>query len=226
MDKIILKAEKREITGRKVKKLRREGILPGNIYGKKVKSIGIQIAMRDFQEVFGKAGQTGLVELHVDHEKRPVLIHNLQADPVTDKPIHADFLQVDLKEKVNATVPVELTGESPAEKGGLGTVVLQLSEIDVEALPGDLPDKFVVDISKLTEVDQAVFVKDLSYNRKKIEVKVDKEQIIVKVEPPQKEEKVPPAPTAEETVPEEEKPKEGGEKKEEETKTPEKSEGQ
>jgi large subunit ribosomal protein L25 len=105
-------------------------------------------------------------------------------------PIHVDFLQVDLKEKVEAEVPVELTGESPAEKEAIGTVVQYLNEIKVEALPMDLPEKFIVDTSALSEVDQAILVKDLSVDRSKVDIKTEAEEIVVKVEPPQKEEVV------------------------------------
>ncbi|MEK7550529.1 MAG: 50S ribosomal protein L25 [Patescibacteria group bacterium] len=190
MDTKTLKAEKRLITGRKIKKLRKQGLLPGNIYGKKVKSQSVQVSLSDFEKVYKEAGETGLVslELEKEKEKRPVLVHNLQLNPVTDKPVHVDFLQVDLKEKVTAKVAVELIGESPAEKQGLGTVVQQLNEIEVEALPSDLPEKFEIDKSILTEVDQAIKVSDIKVDRSKVEIKIDAESIIVKVEPPQKEE--------------------------------------
>ncbi|RLC32774.1 50S ribosomal protein L25 [Candidatus Woesebacteria bacterium] len=190
MDKHTLKAEKRKILGQKVKTLRKEGVLPANIYGKKVKSLAIQIPMNDFQKVYKEAGETGIVEIAVDSSKKPVLINNVQVHPVTDIPIHVDFLQIDLKEKVTADVPVDLIGESPAEKSGLGTVVQQINEIEVEALPTDLPEKFEVDLSKLTKVDMAVLVKELDVDKKKVEIKSDAEQILVKVEPPRKEEEV------------------------------------
>lgn len=194
-----LKAQTRKITGRKVKNLRKEGVLPGNIYGKKVKSVSVQVSLKDFEKVYKEVGETGLISLEIEKEKeaRPVLIHNLQLNPVTDAPIHADFLQVDLKEKVSAEVPVELTGESPAEKQALGTVVLMLNEIEVEALPANLPEKFEIDRGALTEVDQVVKVSDLKVDRSKVEIKMGEEEIVVKVEPPQKVEEVaPPAPEA------------------------------
>jgi large subunit ribosomal protein L25 len=190
MDKHTLKAEKRKILGQKVKTLRKEGVLPANIYGKKVKSLAIQIPMNEFEKVYKEAGETGIIEIAVDSSKRPVLINNVQVHPVTDMLIHVDFLQIDLKEKVTADVPVDLIGESPAEKSGLGTVVQQMNEIEVEALPTDLPEKFEIDLSKLTKVDMAVLVKDLDVDKKKVEIKSDAEQILVKVEPPRKEEEV------------------------------------
>ena len=202
MDKQTLKAEKRKLFGRKVKRLRADGVLPANIYGKKIKSEAVKVALSDFVKTFEKAGETGLVELDLNGDskkasKRTVLIHNVQVDPVTDLPIHADFLQVDLKEKVTAAVPIEVVGESPAEKSGRGTVVQQIDEVEVESLPGDLPEKFIVEIGSLSEVDQAVVIKDLKVDTKKIEVKEDPGQIVVKVEPVRKEEEEVVAPAEE-----------------------------
>src|SRR3990167_3101848 len=104
MDTKTLKGEARKVLGRKIKNLRKEGILPGNVYGKKVKSESVQVNLKDFQKVYKEVGETGLLSLEVGKEKKPVLIHNLQMQPVTDEPIHVDFLQVDLKEKVTAEV--------------------------------------------------------------------------------------------------------------------------
>ena len=196
MDKKILNAESRVIKGRKVKKLRKEGIVPANIFGKKVKSKAISMKLDDFKKVYQEVGETGLINLEIkdkgQKEDRAVLISNVQMDPVSDIPVHVDFHQVDLKEKVTADVPVELTGVSPAEKQSIGTVVLYIDEIEVEALPGDLPEKFVIDISKLEAVDQAIYVKDLDIDKSKVEIKMDLEEIITKVEPPQKEEVIEP----------------------------------
>src|SRR5512135_3721144 len=100
MAKITLPAEKRELTGSKSKRLRNEGILPANIYGKKVKSQSIQVNTKLFEEVYRKAGETNVVEMSIGKETRPVLVHNIQLDPVSDLPLHVDFLQVDLTQKV------------------------------------------------------------------------------------------------------------------------------
>lgn len=210
MDKKELKAEVRKVSGRKVKNLRKEGLLPGNISGKKIKSEAVQVVLKDFEKVYKVVGETGLVSLQIGKEEKPVLIHNLQLNPVTEEPLHVDFLQVDLNEKVTAKVPVELIGESPAEKQAIGTVVQQLNEIEVEALPTDLPEKFEVNIENLTEVDQAIYVKDLKLDKSKVALNADPQAIVVKVEPPQKEEVVaPPAPAEGEVTAESEVPAEG-----------------
>ncbi|MBI2611567.1 50S ribosomal protein L25 [Candidatus Gottesmanbacteria bacterium] len=161
MEKYSLKAKKRTVTGRKVKNLRKQGILPANIYGKKVKSIAIEVAAADFLNIFSKAGETGLVEVGVDGEVRPVLIHNIAYDPVYSKPIHVDFLQVSLKEKVTTHVPIEFVGEAPAVVNKIGVLLKQISEVEVEALPGDLPERIDIDVNKLTEIDQLIKVADI-----------------------------------------------------------------
>jgi len=134
MKKYKLSAKKRTVLGRKVKKSRKEGFLPANIYGKKVKSQAVVVNEKEFAKVFKEAGETSIIELMLGKVKKPVLIHNVQTDPVSDMPLHVDFHQVDLKEKVMADVPVVVLGEAPAEKQGLGTMVQYIDEIDVEAL--------------------------------------------------------------------------------------------
>ncbi|MBI4059072.1 50S ribosomal protein L25 [Candidatus Microgenomates bacterium] len=210
-DRVKLAAKKRTLEGRKVRALRRDGIMPANVYGKKITSQALELPLKEFQAVYEKAGETGLIDLQVDEETKPVLIVNVQLHPVTDLPIHADFRQVDLTEKITATVPVELTGEAPAEKSGIGILVQQTNEVEVEALPTDLPEKLLVDVSKLENVDEAIYVSDLMVAKDKVTVVTEGEQIVAKIEPPAKEEEVaPPAPAEGEAV-EGEVPAEGGE---------------
>jgi large subunit ribosomal protein L25 len=181
-----LQAEPRKVVGRKVKQLRRDGVMPANIYGKKIKSLSVQVNLSEFQKTFGQVGETGLVALKVDGVDHPVLIHNVQLNSVSDLPVHADFLEVDLKEKVTATVPIEFTGESPIEKSQEGIVVPQTREVEVEALPTDLPENITVDVSELTAVGQAIKIADLKVDKTKIEIKGDPEQIVVVIEEPAK----------------------------------------
>lgn len=200
MERAKLQSEKRQVLGRKVKKLRKEGILPANLYGKNVKSISLQILAEDFQKVYKEAGETGLIDLKIGSETKPVLIHNLQLDPVTGDPLHIDFHQVSLTEKTKATVPIELKGESAAIEQKIGVLIQPISEIEVEALPADLPDKIAVDITKLVQVDDAITIGDLQIDKKKVEIKVDPAEIVIKIGPLEKEEVVPSPPTAEKAV--------------------------
>lgn len=221
-----LKAEKREISGRKVKKLRREGILPANLYGKKVKSLALQFPLKEFQKVYDEVGESGLVDLQIDSETRPVLIHNVQLHSVSDEPLHADLHQVSLTEKTTATIPVELLGEAPAVEQRLGILIQPIAELEVEALPADLPEHLEINISNLAQVDDAVTVADILIDKAKVEIKAESSEVVAKIAPLVKEEEVaPPAPAegeaapTEEAVPlegeapvKEEAPAEGGEK--------------
>src|SRR3990167_7765151 len=113
MEQIQLSAQKRTVLGRKVKKLRTEGLIPAHVFGHKVKTEHIQVKLGDFTKVFEKAGETGIIDLAVDSQKKPVLVRNVQVHPVTDQPLHIDFYQVNLAEKVKVSVPLEIIGEAP-----------------------------------------------------------------------------------------------------------------
>lgn len=196
-----LVAKKREIFGRKVKRLRKEGILPANLYGKKTESMALQVDVKDFCKVYSQVGETGIVDLKIENEKetRPVLIQNVQKDPVEDSFLHVDLRQVVLTEKISATIPIILVGEAPAEIQKEGILVQEISEIEVEALPTDLPENFQIDVSKLEKVNDAIFVRDIQYDKKKIQLKANEDLIIAKIEPLAKEE-VSPTPTEEVSV--------------------------
>jgi large subunit ribosomal protein L25 len=188
-EKTELRAEKRKVLGRKVKKLREEDILPANVYGKGIKSLALQLDLKTFLPVFEKEGETGLIQLRIKGEKkiRPVLIHNVQFGPVSDQPIHADFYQVDLKQKVTTEIPVETVGESPAVKEKNGVLFQPLAEIEVEALPAELPDKFEVSLGDLKEIGDMVSVGDLRIP-KGVKVLTSENEILAKVEAPEEEE--------------------------------------
>lgn len=176
-----LEATKRKISGRKVKQLRKSGILPANLYGKEIKSLALQLATKDFLQVYEKAGETGIVELKVADEIHPVLIHNLQRHPVNSEPLHVDFHQIKLTEKVKAMIAVVMEGESPAVSQKIGALLTPVSEIEVEALPQDLPEKISVDITGLTAVGQEIKVKDLKISDK-VTVLADQELMLAKTD--------------------------------------------
>jgi large subunit ribosomal protein L25 len=182
MKKYSLTGTKRTIVGRKVKTLRKEGQLPATIYGKAIKSQNISVIAKDFQSVYEKSGETGLIELTIDNAVHPVLTHAVQRDPVTDAFLHIEFRQVDLKEKVRARVPVESVGICPVVAQKLGVLLTVLKEIEVEALPTKLPEKIVVDISTLTEVDQELKVSSLAIHDD-VAIITDKNLTVIKVGP-------------------------------------------
>lgn len=180
-----LKAEKRSIFGRKVKRLRKQGLLPATIYGKGFEPISVQLNDREMEKVFAEVGESGLVDMELEDKVIPILFRNPQYHPLIGNLIHIDCYKVNLKEKITATVPIVIVGESLAVKGG--NILVEVSnEIEVEALPTDLPEKIEVDISGLDEVGKTVTVADLKLGEN-IEVKTHKNQVIVKIEEPREE---------------------------------------
>lgn len=174
-----LKVEKRKVLGKEVKKLRREGFLPANIYGRNIKSEAVQAVFKEFQEVFEKAGETGLVDLQLDGQSIPVLIHNVQKN-FRGLVLHADFFQVNLKEKVKTNVPLEIVGEPKAVTDKVGILMNILSEIEVEALPAELPEKIEVNVEHLANIDDQITVADLKVPTG-VEVLTDPNQVVSKI---------------------------------------------
>lgn len=175
-----LKVEKRTVLGKKVKKLRREGIIPANVYGKEMKSEAVQLPIKDFLEVFKQVHETGLIDLTVGDTTLPVLIHNVQIDPRTQTPVHADFFKVNLKEKITAKVPVTAVGEPKAVVDKVGLLEQPMSEVEVEALPTDLPEKIEVNVENLAAVDEQVLVSDLKVPAG-VEMLTDAGQVVFKI---------------------------------------------
>lgn len=185
MDRLSLHADERKILGKKVKALRRDGKLPGHVFGKGVEGENVLVSARDFLKTFHLAGETGLIDLKIGAEKvRPVLIREVQYDPVSDELIHIDFYQVNLTEKVKVPVPLVLIGDQP-ESVHLGeAIVLQtVNEVEVEALPTDLVEKIEVDITALKNIDDAITIGQLNYDKDKLTLHAPQEEIIVKLAP-------------------------------------------
>ncbi|MCL4384156.1 50S ribosomal protein L25 [Patescibacteria group bacterium] len=181
-----LKAEKRTITGKKVRQLRKEGLVPASIYGKGMTSLSVQLPAKETEKVFAASGESALVDLMLDGETWPILFKNPQYDPLEGNLLHIDLHKVNLKEKITAEVPIVITGESEAVKAG--NVLMEINMVvEVEALPTDLPENFVVDISSLKNIDDAVTVADLAVEKDKVEIKNAPEQIIVKIAEPKEE---------------------------------------
>lgn len=175
-----LTVEKRKVLGKKVKKLRKDGLLPANIYGRDIKSLAVQLPYKEFEKVFQEVGETGLIDVEVDGTLRPVLIHNVQLDYITRTPVHADFFQVNLKEKVKTMVPVVTAGEPKAVTDKLGLLMQTLSEVEVEALPEDLPEHIEVNVEPLTLVHEQITVGDLKV-AKGVSILTDGGQVVVKI---------------------------------------------
>lgn len=197
MSNYSVKASKRTALGRKVRALRKTGVVPANIFGKKIKSLAIQVEAKSLKDVLKKAGETNLIDVVVEGEKtHPVLVAGHSQDPIDGSLLHVDFHEVDLNVKTTAMVPLKATGESEAVKAG-NVPVLQRNEIEVEALPADLPNEIEVDITTLTEVGSTIHAKDLKLDRSKVTLMVEDEEVIATIQEPAKEEEVAPAAPAE-----------------------------
>lgn len=179
MKRYSLEAKPRKITGKQVKKLRREGLIPANVYGKDIKSQSLELPLVDFQKVFEEAGETGLVDLKVGDQTIPVLIHSLQTD-YKRTPLHADFFKVNLKEKVTAMIPVEVIGEAKAVTDGIGLLEEITKEIEVEALPTDLPENVPVNVENLANIGDQITIEDLKAPEA-ITITSDPSLVIVKI---------------------------------------------
>jgi len=179
MKRYKLKVEKRKVLGKQVKKLRREGILPCNIYGKSVKSTAVQVPLKEFDAVYKEAGETGLVDVELDGKITPALIHNMQKD-FRGNVLHADFFQVNLKEKVKTMVPLQIVGEPKAVLDKVGILMNILSEVEVEALPEELPENIEVNVAHLANINDQVTVADLKVSAG-VTVLTEGEQVISKI---------------------------------------------
>lgn len=185
-----LKAEERTVLGKKVKKLRREGFLPCNVYGKGLNSHALQVKLSDFENIYKEAGETGLVDLSYGGKTKPVLIKNLQMNYATRTLLHVDFYQVNLKEKVKTTVPVVLIGEAKAVTDKIGLVLQTLSDVEIEALPDKLPENIEVSVEHLAEIGEQITVADLKAPED-VAILTDPTQTVAKVAEPVVEEPEP-----------------------------------
>jgi large subunit ribosomal protein L25 len=182
MDSIELKVSKREILGKKVKHLRRQGITPIHVFGHGIESLALQCSTDELERVLARAGHTGLVNLKLGNEKkpRPVVIREIDRDWRGGRLLHVDFYQVRMEEKIKLEVPIVLVGEAPALKSKANMLEHELETLTVECLPGKIPSKFEVDISGLTEAGQAIRVKDIAVD-KDVSIINDPELVVVKI---------------------------------------------
>ena len=179
---ISLKAKVRTVTGKNVQSLIDSGVIPAVVYGPGEKNATIEVDASEFKKVLHEAGESSLVELDVEGEKakRLVLIHEIQRNPVEDTFIHVDFFQADLKEETEAEVPLVFEGESLAVKDLGGTLVKNMSEIEVKALPQNLPHEIKVSLEPLKTFEDRILVKDLILP-KDVKVTANPEEIIASV---------------------------------------------
>ena len=161
MEEILIQAEKRELIGKKVKSLRRDGKLPAVIYGHGIDPVSIVLEHRSASRTLAKASSSSLVTIELDGKQYPTLVREKQLDFIRNSIIHVDFLVVSLKEKIRARVGVVLEGEAPAVAEFGAILVTGLTELEVECLAPDLPVRFTVDVSGLTNISSGLYVRDV-----------------------------------------------------------------
>jgi large subunit ribosomal protein L25 len=188
MDRITLDANPRSVTGKKVRFLRRQGIVPVNVFGHNVASMALQVEENALERTLARAGTNALINLNIagGADSRPVLIRGYQRKPTTGKLLHVDFYQVSMTEKIRTEVPLVLVGSAPGVAKG-GVLLKNLDTIEIECLPSDLVSAIEVDVSSLADIDQAIEVRDLKVGGA-ITILTAPETVIVKVMPPEKEE--------------------------------------
>lgn len=184
MEKIQLKTQSREMNHRNAKNLTREGLIPGELYGHNIENLHLSLNQIEFEKALRKAGESTIIELQLpDGGMRNVLIQDVQRHYLNGQPIHVDFLEVKMDEKLTATVQVEFVGEPDAVKVLGGTLVKVLSEVEVECFPADLPHNFEVNVEALKTFDDILEVKDIPHSDK-VTILTDAEEVIAKVQPP------------------------------------------
>jgi large subunit ribosomal protein L25 len=197
-----IKADKREITGKKSRFLRREGITPAHVFGHGVESLALQCDTAELQRVLTQAGTTTLIDVDIKSEKKPrkVFIREVQRDALSGQLLHVDFYQVKLTEKMTADIPVILVGEAPAAKSKDNIIEQTLNQVQVTSLPEKIPHRIEVDITSLKEAGDAIHVSDLPLD-KDITINAEPDQLLVKVSQikiaVEKEAEAAPAPEAE-----------------------------
>ncbi|MDP3729445.1 MAG: 50S ribosomal protein L25 [bacterium] len=175
-----LAVQKRDTLGRGVHALRKQGMVPGELYGKGLPNIHVSVPLKEFKKVFKSAGENTVIQVMLDEKKHPALIHDVSYDGVTDEVISVDFHQIRMDQKLKVHVPIMFVGESSAIKEKNGLLIKAMQELEIEALPTDIPQSFKADISVITEIGQSVKVKDIDIPSS-VKVFVDYETVVATV---------------------------------------------
>ncbi len=198
-DSLVLDVAPRSAKGKSNKALRRGGSVPVHVFGPGIDSAALQADEKSLRHVVHQAGTSGLIKLDVDGQTHNVMVRKVQKHPVTGRLVHVDLMRVRMDQKTKVRLSLVLVGEAPAVKIHDGVLLHAVDGLNVEALPGDLPHHLELDLSVLTELDQALHVADIQVPAA-LTVLDDPEELVVKIQPPRKVEEE--APAAEEAAPE------------------------
>jgi len=177
-----LLATTRETLGKKVRFLRRQGITPVHLFGHNVESVALQCDTAQLKSVLAQTGRTRLISLKVDEAKKPrnVVIREVQREPLTSELLHVDFYQVSMAEKIRVEVPIVSIGEAPALKSKENFLLQELNSLSIECLPGEIPNRVDIDLTSLTEVGQAIHVRDITLDEG-VTILTNPEQLVVRI---------------------------------------------
>lgn len=196
MASVQIDVDQRAVLGKKVRALRRQGMIPVHLYGHGVDSLALQAPAAVVTTLLRTAARNQIIDLKIGGEEQPraVMLRGIQRNPLTDDLLHIDFFQISLTEKLRADVPLNIIGEAPAVQIFSGILLHQIDHVTVEALPSELPSHIDVDVSGLDVLEAALHVRDITLPAN-VEMLTDPDQVIAKVSPPRVAEEV--APTAE-----------------------------
>lgn len=182
MTNLNLKAAKRDITGKKTRFLRRQGITPAHIFGHGIESLSLQCGTAELQRIIAQGGTTHLIDINIDDEKKPrsAFIREIQRDALSGQLLHVDFYQIKKTEKITADIPIVLVGEAPAVKSKENMIEQLLTQLGVSCLPDKIPPQIGIDLSTLEEAGQTIHVSDIVLDPE-ISITTDPEQPVVKV---------------------------------------------
>lgn len=181
----------RKEIGKKIKTLRNEGFLPGIVYGKEIGNLPIIVKYQDFKDILKKISEGTIVNLKIEKKNYPVLIREIQRDPLSEKFLHVDFYQLPMDKEVEVNIPLVFEGVAPAEKELGGVLIKNLHEVKIKALPKNLIPSIKVDISSLSSLESEMKIKDLKLPPK-IKILENSEEIVALVK--KEEEKIEVAP--------------------------------
>ncbi len=188
MEEFVISANVRNVIGKQVKALRRDGRLPAVIYGHEVAPIAIDLDVREASRILAGMTSSQFIKIDVDGITHTALIREKQRHPVRGNLLHVDFLAVSMTEKLRASVTIEIVGDAPAARDYNGIVVTVVEIVEVECLPRDLPERIIVDISTLVEIGDAIYVRDIDLPEE-VSVLTDIDEVVVLVTAPAMEEK-------------------------------------
>jgi len=201
---------KREILGKKVDALRKEGLVPAEVYGHGFENIHLSVSAKDFTKIFKEVGESTIINLIFESKRMPVLIQEVTFDAVSDQILSIDFRYIRTDEKLRVAIALNFIGEAPAVKESGGVLIKAVHEIEVESLPADLPHNIEVDLSQIENIGDSIHIKDLKVGQG-VKILVDSETVVATVTEPAKEEEVAPI-SVEDVKVEEEKKEETVEK--------------